>query len=81
MAKKSDSDLNAENLKQALWETLQGVRVGSVDTNKSNAIARQAREVVRVHMAQLATLKQPAIASEEMLRFVDPERLTQRGTE
>lgn len=45
--------LNATNLKNALWETLNGVKDGTVDAGKADAIASQAREIVRTVKVQL----------------------------
>ena len=45
--------LTAENLKQTLWETLQGVKTNKIPHTKANAIASQSREIMRVINAEL----------------------------
>lgn len=51
MAKKKE--LTAENLKQSLWETLQGVQEKKVEAKQANAIAGQSREIMRVVRAEI----------------------------
>jgi hypothetical protein len=41
-------ELNAENLKKQLWETLLGLKSNSVTLQLGNAVAAQSREIVRV---------------------------------
>ncbi len=45
---KKNKALTAENLKQILWETLQGVRSKRVDPVQANAVASTSREIMRV---------------------------------
>lgn len=45
--------LSAENLKNALWETLRGVKDGSILPGQGDAIASQAREILRTVKIQL----------------------------
>lgn len=45
--------LNAKNLKAALWETLNNVKDGKCDPGKADAIATQAREIIRTVNTQL----------------------------
>ena len=45
--------LNATNLKQALWETLGDLRSGAVQPGQGDAIAAQAREILRTVKVQL----------------------------
>lgn len=45
--------LTANNLKNALWTTLQGIKDGSVDAGNADAIASQAREILRTVKVQL----------------------------
>ncbi len=47
MAKKSNV-LNTDNLKQTLWETLQGVKTKKIDPAIANSIASQSREIMRI---------------------------------
>lgn len=62
--------LNAENLKRELWQALQEVRAGTITPQQGEAIARHSREIIRVHMAQLTTREQLAVATDEMAQFV-----------
>ena len=39
--------LNAVNLKKALWETLTGLKGGKIQYTDADAIASQAREIIR----------------------------------
>lgn len=53
MSKKTeDSALTASNLKDALWQTLNGIRDGSVQPAQGDAIAAQAREIIRLTRTQ-----------------------------
>ena len=45
--------LSAENLKGALWETLHGIKDGSILPGQGDAIAAQAREILRTVKIQL----------------------------
>lgn len=45
--------LTANNLKQALWETLNDIRSGNRQPNEGDAIASQAREILRTVKVQL----------------------------
>lgn len=46
-------DLNAKNLKAALWETLNGLKDEAVDPGRADSIAAQAREILRTTNTQL----------------------------
>lgn len=46
-------NLNAKSLKKALWETLNEVKEGKCDPGKADAIACQAREILRTVNTQL----------------------------
>lgn len=50
--------LNAENLKNALWETLQKVKAGKMDAGKADSIATQGREIIRTINTQLKIANQ-----------------------
>jgi hypothetical protein len=52
------SQLSAENLKEALWETLDAVKVGTMDPGQADAIASQAREILRTTNTQLRIFSQ-----------------------
>lgn len=45
--------LSAENLKGALWETLHGIKSGNILPGQGDAIASQAREILRTVKIQL----------------------------
>jgi len=45
--------LTANNLKNVLWETLNKVQDGSMDGGQADAIASQAREILRTTKVQL----------------------------
>jgi hypothetical protein len=51
-------DLNATNLKSALWETLNGLKSGVVQPGQGDAIAAQAREILRTVKVQLQVTSQ-----------------------
>lgn len=51
--KKTVEKLTATNLKTALWETLSGLRNGTVECGEADAIASQAREILRTTKVQL----------------------------
>lgn len=46
-------NLNATNLKEALWDTLQGVKNEKVHFQQADAVASQAREIIRTVKVQL----------------------------
>lgn len=50
--------LTAVNLKTALWNTLQGIRAGEISAGSGDAIASQAREILRTVRVQLAIFSQ-----------------------
>ena len=52
------STLNAANLKQALWETLQGIKNNEIQPSNGDAIASQAREILRTVKVQLQVSQQ-----------------------
>lgn len=54
----NDQNLTAQNLKNILWNTLQGVKDGSVEISKADAIAMQSREIVRVIKSQQSIISQ-----------------------
>lgn len=51
-------ELNATNLKNALWETLQDIKAGTVQPGQGDAIASQAREILRTVKVQLQVTNQ-----------------------
>jgi hypothetical protein len=46
-------ELNATSLKTALWETLNSVKDGTMQAGNADAIASQAREILRTVKVQL----------------------------
>ena len=54
----SKLELNATNLKGALWETLNDLKSGSVQPGQGDAIASQAREIIRTVKVQLQITNQ-----------------------
>lgn len=64
------AELSAINLKQALWETLEALREGAISPGSGDAIASQAREILRTKRTQLAIFTQSGKqVSEELIRF------------
>ena len=51
-------DLTATNLKTALWETLQQLQLGDKKPAEGDAIASQAREIIRTVNTQLRISQQ-----------------------
>lgn len=45
--------LTATNLKNVLWETLNAVKEGTMECGQADAIASQAREIIRTTKVQL----------------------------
>lgn len=52
------SELTATNLKNALWETLNEVKKGKKQPAEADAIASQAREILRTVKVQLQVVSQ-----------------------
>lgn len=72
MTKKIES-LNAINLKTALWDTLQKVRSGEMTPGTGDAVASQAREILRTVRTQLAVFSQAGKSvSDELVDFAKP---------
>lgn len=51
-------ELNATNLKNALWETLNAIKEGTVQPAQGDAVASQAREILRTVKVQLQVTNQ-----------------------
>lgn len=65
--------LDAVSLKDALWETLQKVKSGKITAGSGDAIAAQAREILRTVRTQLAVLGQAGKSvTKEMIDFANP---------
>lgn len=56
--KKTEQDLNASNLKAALWDTLRDIKSGVIQPGQGDAIAAQAREILRTVKVQLQVTSQ-----------------------
>ncbi len=54
------TDLTATNLKDALWSTLTDLRSGTIQPGQGDAIAAQAREILRTVKVQLQISSQTA---------------------
>ena len=52
------TELTATNLKQALWETLDSVKNGKMQPSEGDAVATQAREILRTTNTQLRISQQ-----------------------
>jgi hypothetical protein len=66
--------LSAVNLKQALWETLNDIKDDRIQANTGDAIASQAREILRTVKVQLQISGQAKRAvPKEVLDFSEPE--------
>ena len=69
------TSLDAVTLKDALWDTLQKVKAGKITAGGGDAVAAQAREILRTVRAQLAVLGQAGKAvTKEMIDFASPTR-------
>lgn len=55
---KDYGELTAKNLKGILWGCLKGLRSGAIRTNEADAVATQAREILRVTSTQLRIASQ-----------------------
>ena len=52
------NELTATNLKSALWETLNSLKTGGMQPAEGDAIASQAREILRTTNTQLRIAQQ-----------------------
>lgn len=62
--------LNGKNLKDVLWTTLIEIRSGGIDAGAADAVASQAREIVRTAKVQLqiSTLSKRPVPT-ELIKF------------
>ncbi len=78
MHKSADGEklaLDAINLKAALWDTLQDVKTGKITAGSGDAIAAQAREILRTVRTQLAIFSQSGNAvAAELIDFAKPTK-------
>ena len=58
MSNETIKELTASNLKQALWDTLNDIKSGVVQPGQGDAIASQAREILRTVKVQLQVTSQ-----------------------
>lgn len=73
MAEKTDSTLNAVNLKAALWATLNDLRSGDITPGAGDAVASQAREILRTVRTQLQIFTQSGKSvTNELIDFAKP---------
>jgi hypothetical protein len=67
-------ELTAKNLKESLWETLQGVRTGKIAAAEADSIATQAREILRTTNTQLQIFRQAKRnVSVEVINFAEKD--------
>lgn len=70
---RNSNELNAMNLKAALWDTLQKVKSGKMTPGAGDAVAAQAREILRTVRTQLTVFAQSGNGvSEEIVEFAKP---------
>lgn len=66
--------LNAVTLKEKLWSTLNAIKDGNLEASKGDAIASQAREILRTVRTQVTILdKAHADITKELVDFAKPE--------
>lgn len=65
--------LNAVTLKQQLWETLHAIKSGEMDAAKGDAIASQAREILRTTKTQVTIIDKARLEfTNELKEFAIP---------
>ncbi len=73
MPKSIATELNAINLKAALWDTLQKVKSGKMTPGAGDVVASQAREILRTVRTQLTVFSQSGDGvSTEIKDFAHP---------
>lgn len=66
--------LNAVTLKDSLWSTLNQIKDGELEASKGDAIASQAREILRTVRTQVVILdKAHTDITKELVDFAKPE--------
>lgn len=64
--------LNANNLKNTLWETLQKVKAGKMEPGQADSIACSAREILRTTSVQLKVASQSnRMLSKDVIEFAE----------
>lgn len=67
--------LNAVTLKKQLWETLHAIKDNSMDAAQGDAIAAQAREILRTTKVQLSIMDKARMdVSKELKDFAFTEQ-------
>jgi len=75
MSAKTAASLNAVNLKDALWQTLNDLRDGTITPGAGDAVASQAREILRTVRTQLQIFTQSGRAvTSELIDFAKPTK-------
>ena len=73
MTAKTDNALNAVNLKASLWATLNDLRSGTITPGAGDAVASQAREILRTVRTQLQIFTQSGKSiTNELIDFAKP---------
>ena len=69
-------ELNAVTLKNSLWETLNNIKNGELEASKGDAIASQAREIIRTVGVQIKIIdKAKSEMTSELKEFAMPKEL------
>lgn len=55
---KKTETLSAKNMKNMLWNTLQGLKTGKIEVSQADAMALHCREIIRVIKTQQSIIKQ-----------------------
>lgn len=64
--------LSATNLKNILWDTLQKVKSGKMEAGQADAVASQAREILRTTTVQLKVASQSnRVISKDVIDFAE----------
>jgi hypothetical protein len=67
-------NLNAKNLKETLWETLNAVKKGEIQPAEADSIATQSREILRTVNVQLKiTSQSKRNVSTELIDFSEKQ--------
>lgn len=72
MEKTKKPELSASNMKNALWETLQQVKDGTMQPGQADSVATAAREILRATTVQLKVAAQTnRPVSAEVIAFAE----------
>lgn len=64
--------LSATNLKNVLWDTLLKVKSGKMEAGQADAVASQAREILRTTTVQLKVASQTnRVVAKEVIEFAE----------